>query len=103
MVLFDNFTVIIIIFILFSISEFKEMIEVTEQNKQNKQTTQSVSTFSKRLSAPDLDNLSPLFKSKDRKMDKKDKSWFSTVGKKAFIKKMGSFFPRNSSTSNIEL
>ena len=85
-----------------NLPEFKEMIEVTEQNKQNRQTTQSVSSYSKRLSAPDLDNLSPLFKSKDRKMDKKDKSWFSTVGKKAFIKKMGSFFPRNASTSNIE-
>ncbi|XP_063444361.1 rap guanine nucleotide exchange factor 6-like isoform X5 [Mytilus trossulus] len=87
-----------------NLPDFKEMIEVTEQNKQNRQSTQSTSSFTKRLSAPDLDNMSPFIKSsiKDKSFDKKDKSWFKTVGKKAFIKKIGGFFPRNASTSNME-
>ncbi|XP_052070922.1 rap guanine nucleotide exchange factor 6-like isoform X6 [Mytilus californianus] len=87
-----------------NLPDFKEMIEVTEQNKQNRQSTQSSSSLTKRLSAPDLDNMSPFIKSsmKDKSFDKKDKSWFKTVGKKAFIKKIGGFFPRNASTSNME-
>ncbi|CAC5366729.1 RAPGEF2 [Mytilus coruscus] len=87
-----------------NLPDFKEMIEVTEQNKQNRQSTQSTSSLTKRLSAPDLDNMSPFIKSsmKDKSFDKKDKSWFKTVGKKAFIKKIGGFFPRNASTSNME-
>ena len=97
---------IVIYFVLFLILEFKEMIEVTEQNKNNRQSstsTSSMPSMSKRLSAPDLDNMSPVFKCKDGKHHKKDKGWFKTVGKTAFIKKMGSFFPRNASVSNIEL
>lgn len=64
---------------------------------------QELPVFSKRLSAPDLENLSPVHKyNKDKKHSKhKEKSWFNTLGKKAFLK-MGTLLPKNFSVSNLE-
>ncbi|XP_021348184.1 rap guanine nucleotide exchange factor 6-like isoform X9 [Mizuhopecten yessoensis] len=84
----------------YNLRDFKEMLLAADRS--SKSEKQDVGgQLSKRLSAPNLEDFtSPLIKSKGtKKPEKKDRSWFNTLGRKNIIKK---FLPRNSSVSSME-
>ncbi|XP_060082252.1 rap guanine nucleotide exchange factor 6-like isoform X3 [Ylistrum balloti] len=84
----------------YNLLEFKEMLLAAERS--SKSEKQEVSgQLSKRQSAPNLEDLaSPLIKSKgNKKQEKKDRSWFNTLGRKNIIKK---FLPRGAGVSSMD-
>ncbi|XP_033756431.1 rap guanine nucleotide exchange factor 6-like isoform X5 [Pecten maximus] len=84
----------------YNLLEFKEMLLAADRSSKSEKQDAS-GQLSKRLSAPNLEDFaSPLIKTKgNKKQEKKDRSWFNTLGRKNIIKK---FLPRNSSVSSME-
>ncbi|XP_069123815.1 rap guanine nucleotide exchange factor 6-like isoform X9 [Argopecten irradians] len=84
----------------YNLLEFKEMLLAADRSSKSDKQDMS-GQLSKRLSAPNLEDFaSPMAKSKgNKKHDKKDRSWFNTLGRKNIIKK---FLPRNSSVSSVD-
>jgi len=76
------------------------MLLAADKSKQDKQDLFSMNK--KRLSAPDLENLSPIIRPKGDKKhhEKKDRSWYHTLGRKF---KVGNLLPRNSSTASLSM